>query len=275
MKQHNRPVHQPLCWIALVTCIIATGNQADTLNGTDTPSHTNTLSYTGTAHIPATLQPVYTEAYTEHFDRHGKLQRSSVQYRDMQGASVADKQLDYLPHPYAPAFRFNNRKTGYREAVSWRDDGRVKLMHHEVDAASPEEKILRVPEPVVADAGFNQFVRDHLPQLARGETIDFNFLNPARLDWFRFTASGHVQEHQRIEVTIAPASRVLQWLVEPIVLTYSSADGRLLEYAGLTNMSLDGRHTLSAYIQYVYQDSAAQPLSQRGNPLDYAHHPED
>ena len=210
------------------------------------------LHYVGTATQLDTLNPAYTESYAEHYDAQGKLFSSQVQYRNMQGEPIADKQLDYRPHPHAPAFSFHNRKTGYREAVIWRDDGRILLMHADTAHTLPREKILRVPEPVVADAGFNSFVRDNLARLEQGERIDFHFLNPARLDWFRFSASGSVLDPQKIQVVIAPSNPVLHWLVEPIRLIYARDSGHLLQYEGITNISLDGGDTLVARIQYRY-----------------------
>src|SRR3990167_2814403 len=61
------------------------------------------LHYVGTATQLDTLIPAYTESYAEHYDAQGKLFSSQVQYRNMQGEPIADKQLDYRPHPHAPA----------------------------------------------------------------------------------------------------------------------------------------------------------------------------
>ncbi len=216
------------------------------------------LDYIGTASSPDTGIPVYTEAYAEHYDASGKLLQTQVQYRDAQGNAIADKQLDYQRHPHAPAFTFVNHKTGYRETVSWLDDGRIRLSHADSPQAPAREKILAVPEPVVADAGFNQFVRAHLPQLEQGQTVSFHFLNPARLDWFRFTARGEPLDTSTLQVTIAPASRILQWLVEPIRLTYARDSGRLLRYEGLTNISLEGGNTLVARIEYRYAEKTVE-----------------
>ncbi|HEX4937628.1 MAG TPA: hypothetical protein VFX11_03080 [Candidatus Kapabacteria bacterium] len=210
------------------------------------------LHYVGTATRLDTVIPAYTESYTEHYDAQGNLLSGQVRYQDAQGEPLADKQLDYRPHPHAPAFSFHNRKTGYREAVIWRDDGRILLMNADAAHTLPREKILRVPEPVVADAGFNRFVQDNLARLEQGERIEFHFLNPARLDWFRFSASGNVLDQQNMQVVIAPANPVLQWLVEPIRLVYARDSGRLLQYEGITNISLDGGDTLVARIQYRY-----------------------
>lgn len=222
------------------------------------PAATTRLDYIGTATAPDNSAPVYTESYSEQYDANGSLLQIQVRYRDAQGNSIADKQLDYQRHPHAPAFAFVNHKTGYRETVTWLDDGRIQLTHADSPHATAREKILSVPEPVVADAGFNQFVRNHLRRLEQGEKISFNFLNPARLDWFHFTAHGKPLDAQTLQVTIAPASVVLRWLVEPIRLVYARESGYLLRYEGLTNISLDGGNTLVARIEFRYAEKAVE-----------------
>lgn len=144
-----------------------------------------TLQFVGTAFAPESRQPIYTERYTEHFSADGKLVTGTVLYREYDGATLGEKFLDYAHHPYAPAFEFTNVKTGYQESVRWLPDGKVRLAHRE-PGQDEQEKVMSVPEPAVADAGFNQFMRDHITALKNGETLEFNFLNPARLTWFRF-----------------------------------------------------------------------------------------
>ena len=230
--------------------------------------HARTLEYVGTAMAPDTQQAIYSEAYTEQFNADGILQRITVDYRRPDGSALAHKTLDYARHPYAPAFDFHNRATGYQESLTWLNDGRVRLRHQDA-GKSAQEKILRVPEPVVADAGFNQYVRDHLPQLKAGQTRRFHFLNPARLDWFAFTARIIASDSNTLTVEVAPASRVLRWLVDPIELVYGETDGRLLQYRGLTNISLDKGDTLSAHIHYIYQDDSNTALLLDTKALEY------
>ena len=232
----------------ILLCILASSN-----------TWAATLHYVGTAYSLVDKKPVYSEHYAEQFDTQARPLACSVTYRDTNDQLVATKSLDYARHPYAPAFRFSNQRTGYQESVEWLDDGRLRLTHQD-KGARRQEKILQVGEPVVADAGFNNYIRDHLPALLQGETLAFNFLNPARLDWFRFTATLISQTPQAVTVKVAPANTLLSWLVSPIELVYSKTDQRLLEYRGLTNISLDGSSNVSGNIYYQYQDSTLSAL---------------
>lgn len=227
-----------------------------------------TLQFVGTAFAPESRQPIYTERYTEQFNADGKLVTGTVLYREYDGAALGEKFLDYAPHPYAPAFAFTNVKTGYQESVRWLPDGKVRLAHRE-PGQDEQEKVMSIPEPAVADAGFNQFMRDNIAALKNGETLEFNFLNPARLTWFRFTARRTAQTDDSITVLIAPANTVLRWLVEPIELVYSEPEARLLHYRGLTNISLSGSKTINAHIDYEYHDSSKPAQSAARHLLEY------
>ncbi|MCP5016998.1 MAG: hypothetical protein GY938_17280 [Ketobacter sp.] len=198
----------------------------------------------------------YMETYASVYDTNGLLLQSSVQYTSPKKDILALKTLDYSNHPYAPDFTFDNRTANYIESIEWLDDNNV-LVKRKDSGREWEEKIINIPEPAVADAGFDAFLKDQLAPLRQGQTLRFNFLNPARLDWFRFTATAIGNTSTTITVKVAPANTVLRWLVDPIMLTYQLPDElnrlpRLLHYSGLTNMSLDGQDPLVADIFYEY-----------------------
>lgn len=206
----------------------------------------------------------YTETYTQQYDQHGILQSSRVQYQSPTQETLAEKKLDYRQHRYAPELSFENHSADYAEAIHWlgTDTLRIQRRNPGEDWA---ERTLQVPEPVVADAGFDGYIKDNIEKLIQGEILRFNFLNPARLDWFKFTAQALEVSDSTVQVKVAPANAVLRWLVEPILLTYQlssqnqspapqSPQPRLLHYSGLTNISLDGQSTLIANIFYEYAD---------------------
>lgn len=200
----------------------------------------------------------YVESYHQDYDQKGDLKQSKVNYLSPDKEVLATKQLDYRAHPYAPEFTFENQVAVYSESLQWVGKNRVKIRYRELDKPW-REKVLEVEEPIVADAGFDTFLKDHLSRLIAGETVKFNFLNPARLDWFRFDAVALDSTSTTVQVKVAPRNTLLRWVVEPILLTYQRSatpetQPRLLHYSGLTNMSIDGKDTLKANIFYEYED---------------------
>lgn len=209
----------------------------------------------------------YVESYTQVYGEEGQLKTSQVQYLSPTQEILAVKRLDYHHHPYAPNFNFSNRVNGYSEAVEWLTDGSILIKHRE-QAKTWQEKVIQVAEPVVADAGFNAFLVDHLGILQQGDNVQFNFLNPARLDWYRFSAQAVDRSNSVLRIKVAPANSVLRWLVDPIFLTYQLADAdhaqpRLLQYSGLTNISLQDNKPVVANIFYQYESHQAKQIVNR------------
>jgi len=233
-----------------------------------TGADADTLRFVGTAHALDSEAWLYSEAYTDTLDGNRQLAQSDVIYTLPNGSTLAKKQLHYSQHRYAPAFHFSNLRTGYGERLEWLDDGKIKLSLQEPDERI-RHAVMKVPEPAVADAGFNAFVRDHLTQLAAGKTVPFNFINPARLTWYRFNATMTASSPDTITIMVAPANSFLRWLVPPIELVYGRPHQRLMHYRGLTNISFSGNETLKARIDYEYEESAAAALLPQHEPLEY------
>lgn len=204
----------------------------------------------------------YTEAYRNYYDQQGKLTQSEVVYHGPDKSTVlATKQLKYEKHPYAPEFTFSNHAAQYEESLQWLDGNTVLLRTKESGDPWRESRV-EIVEPIVADAGFDAFLKDHMTTLLTGTTLNFNFLNPARLDWFRFSAEAVEHSATTITLRVYPQNTLLRWLVDPILLTYelpSTQEGspKLLHYSGLTNLSLAGGSPVEANIFYEYEQ--AQP----------------
>jgi len=222
-------------------------------------------SVTGFAYDIGQDQLRYVETYQQIWSGN-RLLHSTVEYRAPDDTLLAVKQLDYHQHPYAPDYDFTNQSNGYAESIQWLDQNHV-LVRHRKAGHSWQEKTLQVPGPVVADAGFNAFLQDHLALLQEGHPLQFNFINPARLAWYRFQASPERQDGQQITVRIEPRNALLRLLLDPIYLTYeipqitgqtipgqTAERPRLLQYSGLTNMAIDGATPLVANIFYRYSE---------------------
>lgn len=207
----------------------------------------------------------YTEAYRNHYDRHGNLLESDVVYQGPDESTIlATKHLRYQKHPYAPEFTFSNHAVHYEESVSWLNESTVLLRIKE-SGDQWRERQLEVAEPIVADAGFDVFLKDHMTRLLKGKTLHFNFLNPARLDWFRFCAEVVEQYVSTVTIRVYPDNALLRWLVDPILLTYElpsspEVSPKLLHYSGLTNLSLSGSSPVEANIFYEYEQAKPQQI---------------
>ena len=207
----------------------------------------------------------YTESYHNQYDEKGLLKSSRVLYQSADNSTrLAEKTLHYKKHSYAPELSFINFAADYEESIKWLAADTVVIGKREPGDKMVQRQ-LKVTEPVVADAGFDLFLKDHMDTLLSGKNLEFNFLNPARLDWFRFCAQAVEQSPSTITLRVYPGNSLLRWLLDPILLTYELPNSphqqpRLLYYNGLTNMSLSGERPLEANIFYEYEQAPPQQI---------------
>lgn len=170
----------------------------------------------------------------------GRLQGDRVEYRGPAGELLATKTVDYRPNPVCPAFRLEDRRTGYVEGLEWGDDGRAVVFTRENAEASVERARLEAAEDLVADAGFDVMVYRQLDRLQQGAEPVFPFAVPSRLRTldFRLRRLGERQVlgQQATLIRMELDNPILRWLVDPIDVSYNAETGALLRYEGISNL---------------------------------------
>jgi hypothetical protein len=174
-----------------------------------------------------------------------------VLYRCGDGTAFARKTLDYRRSPVAPAFRFEDRRFGYVEGLRWREAPEAYVRA----AAGAPEKIARLAiDRLVADAGFDEFIRRHWTQLLSGREVPLAFLVPARLQSIAFglrrlgpaQASGEAAWVFRLSLR-----GWLRLLAPHVDVHYGQQSRRLLRFEGPSNLLDDaGRAPLDTRIDF-------------------------
>lgn len=227
----------------------------------------------GLARDPDSGALLYREQHLLDHDDDG-LRRRLVVYRCADGTAFARKQVDYGDSAMAPAFDFVDARLGYREGLRREgEDGELWVRR----GAGVEERSAPVAggEALVADAGFDEFIRRRWQPLVEGEAVPLQFAVPARLDAYDFT----VRRRGAGEVAGEPAEffrlrlgGLLGWLAPHIDVAYGRDSRRLLRFEGLSNLRDDqGEEPLLARIDFPrpaepaaagqWQALAAEPLS--------------
>ena len=196
-----------------------------------------------------------------------------VVYRCADGTPFARKQVDYRQSVLAPAFSLEDARMGYREGLRrTRGPGEV-FVREETGAA--ERAAALDPMTGVADAGFDEFVRQHWDALMAGESVPLHFAVPSRLEslGFRIRRVGDA-------VVAGEPAVVLRlglggwrgWIAQRIDVAYGRDSRRLLRFEGLGNLRDDrGERQLEARIDFprpgrpadeaLWQRFAREPLS--------------
>ncbi len=251
--------------IASSACADPTGSRrfAGTLAGAllltafTAPAATEVEKLVGFAYDRSDNRLLYTEQHR--FERvDGRLLRHQVDYVAADGALLATKSLDYQANPYAPEFRLEDQRDQYVEGAAYTAQG--YRLFRERDAKL-RDKLLQTRDERVADAGFDQYVRDHLQELLSGEQHSFHMAIAGHLTELRFRVTlldrdplfGVPAARFRVE----PAS-LLRWIADPIDITYATETGRLLRYVGVTNIQNDEGKRYDARIDFPTNGNPAE-----------------
>jgi hypothetical protein len=194
--------------------------------------------YTGIAYDLDDGRVLYREAHYVDRAADGSGQRV-VLYACADGKPFARKHLHYTADAViTPGFELFDARLGYREGV--RTTGPARQVFVQRGREQPEQNgPLPGADPLVVDAGFDEFVRDHWDALQRGDSVRFSFLVPSRLDAWRF----RIEKHQDVRIGDIDASVIrlglgAWWgfLLPHIDVAYANGSRDLLRFEGISNM---------------------------------------
>ena len=169
-------------------------------------------------------------------------------------SSFASKTLSYDQSPRRPSLEF--RQPAFSEVIEIRNSNDQSLeVVWQAPSGSTERETIEVTPLLVADAGFDNFVRQNWTKVVvNGESVKFDMVAPTRGDYYGFTLEPSSDsridaEHQ---VRIRPSSTLMGFLVDPILLGYNG-DGLLTDYLGLTNIRENKDSNYTAHIRYAIE----------------------
>ena len=212
----------------------------------------------GIARDPENLRMLYKEQHWIRFSDLVPVERL-VLYRCMDGTAFARKRVNYRPSVQAPAFEFVDARKGYGEGLRYKQN--QAALWYRPPGTAPEKNALLAVKNLVADAGFNEFIRLNWLKLRAGKALPLQFAVPTRLQAYKFNLK------QTTESLFAGAPAVtyqlkiaglLSLIADPIEVTYDKASKRLLRFQGLSNLRNDeGQFDLKAQIDFLRPSRAA------------------
>lgn len=201
--------------------------------------------------------PLYRE---EHLVRRvdGDPAERLVLYRCLDGVAFARKRVRYADAPTAPSFLLEDARSGYREGaerttagtrVAWTAPG-------EAEAAA-----LLPPGPLVADAGFDEWVRASWVPLTEGRTRSMQFLVPSRLRTYRFDVAPVGADDPSLRAFRLRLGGWFGWLLPSIEVAYDAETRRLVRFEGLSNLRDDaGDRPLKVRIEFPVPPVPVDPV---------------
>lgn len=192
----------------------------------------------------------------------GKPTERLVIYRCADGTPFARKRVDYRRSAQAPEFSFEDVRLGYREGLRRTGDSDTVWVR---DARGEDERSAVLDDPaarLVADAGFDEFIRSNWAPLVSGQSVPLRFAVPSRLQTLGFKVDRQGPQtlgREPAETFRLKLGGVLGWVAPHIDVAYGRDSRRLLRFEGLSNLrSDDGRSQLVARIEFAEPAAAAE-----------------
>jgi hypothetical protein len=235
------------------------------------PGFAADATFEGFARAPDSNALLYVESHFV-WDAGAADESRIVLYRcPRDGQPFARKELSYAQVRNAPSFDFQDARSGFAEGLG-RKTG-VAVAYARAGSSAPRRDAAVTDPKLIADAGFDEFVRANWATLQKGTAITAPFLVPSLLDSVDFRVrkkSGTNVDGAESSVIRLSVAGPQGWLLSDIDVTYRNEDRRLLSYRGVTNIrDADGK-MLTARIDFpddVRRDAAPDAARLRAMPL--------
>jgi len=220
----------------------------------ETAAKDSYLSYSGSATAQPAGKLLYRENHHLHF-RDGKITARVVLYTCRDGSPFARKVVSYVEST-SPDYVLEDASNGMREGIQSNGNERTVFFRNDRVAAEKRSRLPAVPD-LVADAGFDEFVRSHWQPLVDGNTMTMNFLVPSRLEAMAFKVQ-HIRrdviEGAPVELFRLKLSGVLGWVAPSIDVYYGSSDHILMRYEGVSDLRDASNENYRAEIDFRASD---------------------
>jgi hypothetical protein len=200
------------------------------------------LTYSGVADVRHTTTFLYGEQHVLQF-RQGHIATRVVLYTCKDGSAFARKLVTYVDGaPTVPDFIIEDASDGMREGIRTASPAgqHERIVFFRANARAAEKSGPLPAEPdLVADAGFDEFVRAHWDSLMTGAVSQMRFLLPSRLEDYAFQVQRLRQETIGgipTEVFRLRLSGFWGWFLPGIDVYYSDAERVLVRYDGLSDL---------------------------------------
>lgn len=180
-----------------------------------------------------------------------------VMYRCLDGKAFARKRVRYADTPEAPSFQLEDARSGYREGAEQTSAGtRVAW----TAPGGEEASALLPPGTLVADAGFDEWVRAFWNPLTQGQTLEMRFLVPSRLKAYAFDVAPIEADSPGLEAFRLRLGGWFGWLLPSIKVAYDARSRRLRWFEGLSNLRDDAGDTpMQVRIDFPETPTAVDP----------------
>ena len=220
------------------------------------PAFASLQSQQGEARDPDGGNLLYREQHL--IQRDGdRIRERLVLYRCADGTAFARKHVDYGDSRFAPDFSLTDARDGYREGLD-DEDGTRKVWSGTRQRARPLPASGGV---LVADAGFDEFVRARWAKLLGAGSMPIRFVVPAYDKSLGFNVR-HIGRatigDEAVQKFSLKLSGLLSLVSPQIEVSYDDDSHRLRRFSGICNLRSDRGKPLQVRIDFPHAPQSAE-----------------
>lgn len=262
MRGKNRIRQKSKCWISLTQCKTKMIFLLLTIGFAFFPVHgleqgLKIVKIIARANDLQTGKFLYTEEHNEYWKNKIHLY-SIVRYLRPDNTLIAEKKISFGKSKIAPDYQFKDLRDGYEERMQRISATSARIGARRKSNTSLKERTIVVPTPMVADGGFDYFIREYWSSLEKQAQV-VSFVVPIENDYFRFkiykvtdlTFSGVDAVKFRMQID----SALLNIFAESIDVIYDKRSQRLLHYRGISNINDETGRSYRVKIDFDYSES--------------------
>lgn len=169
----------------------------------------------------------------------GKPVSAQIRYKLPNGKVFARESINFRKDRFSPDLVFTDERDGRREMIEKTPTG-FNLLFQDSAKGMPEAHHLRHGDgaiPALSVPGLPQFVEENWQRVLAGEKIVFYCVFPLQRKLVRLRAQleqkGTYRKTAVVILRVQPENFVYRWFSEPVYLTFSLKNKRLMRYQGL------------------------------------------
>jgi len=218
-------------------------------------------SYSGKAFDMSSKEFLYQENHQELFKENTQIW--ITKYTSSDGSVLRKREITINKDSLRPNYKLEDLRTGYIEGSKKISPDTLVIFRR---LEKLEKEVLKIDSTYIVDAGLTYFFRKNWSTLLHNKKVYFNFVAPARLDYYKFRVYKNriydINKRKVVELILEPSSFILRQFVDPILVSYYLDNKEIVLYKGISNVSNNKGDNYDVLISYLKKDEKIWNVSQ-------------
>ena len=192
--------------------------------------------------------------YTEHDTVRTVNGRTTIdtRYVAADGKPIADLSAEITGERYLPKTQMIDHRDNYRYSIEPLLDRRAVLITQQLGHGAEEHRTLVRRDDLMTFQGVMLYIIDERSALQRGQSLQVQSIVPSRMTSYGVRIYKRASQGNLLTVRLEMSSLAYRFFTTPSDVTIDVASGRLLEFAGPSNLLDEKDRPVRVHIIYEY-----------------------